>query len=339
MTAGRDGTARVWDVAELEAPVLRAGEVAAAAFDRNAARLVTRSVGGPALVLDTATWRRVAESHGGPRLVLTADGAAEVADGSDVKQVPVGALAADSTGSLVAIQGLLRTVIRDRASGRTISTLRHPAALASSPYTQGGAYAAFSPDGTRIVTLEPDGTAIVWVPRTGRQVAVLRGHDRLVYSAVFDPTGTRVVTTGLDGTARIWNAATGETEAVLPAASRPTVFDARGELLVTLGPHGTARVWETATGERLAVLRDSEPIRSAAISPDGRFVVTVGSQGTVRVHTCRACGPVGDLLGAAARTRAPRFPPRSGAPRPGGQLCLAECARWSPRGWASIRAR
>jgi hypothetical protein len=48
------------------------------------------------------------------------------------------------------------------------------------------------------------------------------------------------------------------------------------------------------------VLRDSEPIRTVAISPDGRFVATVGSFGTVRVHTCRACGPADDLLGAAA---------------------------------------
>ena len=91
-------------------------------------------------------------------------------------------------------------------------------------------------------------------------------------------------------------------------ANAPTVFDARGELLVTLGPHGTARVWDTATGERLAVLRDSEPIRSTAISPDGRFVVTVGTAGTVRVHMCRACGPVDKLLGSAATYPRPEVP-------------------------------
>jgi acyl carrier protein len=35
-------------------------------------------------------------------------------------------------------------------------------------------------------------------------------------------------------------------------------------------------------------------------SPDGRFIVTLRRAGTARVHTCRACGPVEDLLDQAA---------------------------------------
>ena len=37
--------------------------------------------------------------------------------------------------------------------------------------------AAFSPDGTRIVTASDDKTARIWDAATGKEIAVLRGHD------------------------------------------------------------------------------------------------------------------------------------------------------------------
>ncbi|HVS28919.1 MAG TPA: TIR domain-containing protein, partial [Solirubrobacteraceae bacterium] len=69
--------------------------------------------------------------------------------------------------------------------------------------------AAFSPDGSRIVTASSDRTARAWNARTGRQETILRGHAALVESAAFSPDGSRVVTASVDGTARIWDARTG----------------------------------------------------------------------------------------------------------------------------------
>ena len=54
--------------------------------------------------------------------------------------------------------------------------------------------AAFSPDGTRVVTASNDGTARVWDARTSHPFAELKGHTRPVNSAAFSPDGTRVVT-------------------------------------------------------------------------------------------------------------------------------------------------
>src|SRR5262249_8067630 len=75
--------------------------------------------------------------------------------------------------------------------------------------------AAFSPDGSRIVTASHDGTARAWDTATGKEIAVLRGHESAVYSAAFSPDGSRIVTASSDGTARIWDAATGKEIAVL----------------------------------------------------------------------------------------------------------------------------
>jgi WD40 repeat protein len=65
--------------------------------------------------------------------------------------------------------------------------------------------AAFSPDGTRVVTASLDHTARVWDAATGKPLAPPLVHQDSVWSAAFSPDGTRVVTASADHTARVWN--------------------------------------------------------------------------------------------------------------------------------------
>ena len=69
--------------------------------------------------------------------------------------------------------------------------------------------AAFSADGTRLVTASYDHTARVWAAATGKPLSPPLAHQRLVMSAAFSPDGARVVTASLDQTAMIWDAVTG----------------------------------------------------------------------------------------------------------------------------------
>jgi WD40 repeat protein len=64
--------------------------------------------------------------------------------------------------------------------------------------------AAFSPDGSRIVTASGT-TARIWDAATAKEIAVLRGHDDTVNSAAFSPDGLRIVTASSDNTVRIWD--------------------------------------------------------------------------------------------------------------------------------------
>jgi WD40 repeat protein len=66
--------------------------------------------------------------------------------------------------------------------------------------------AAFSPDGSRIVTASGDKTARIWDAATAKEIAVLRGHESYVNSAAFSPDGARIITASGDRTARIWDA-------------------------------------------------------------------------------------------------------------------------------------
>jgi hypothetical protein len=67
--------------------------------------------------------------------------------------------------------------------------------------------AAFSPDGTRVVTGSSDNTARLWDAATGAPLGAVMKHDGPVRSAAFSPDGTRVVTGSEDNTARLWDAA------------------------------------------------------------------------------------------------------------------------------------
>ncbi|KIK51021.1 hypothetical protein GYMLUDRAFT_252434 [Collybiopsis luxurians FD-317 M1] len=70
--------------------------------------------------------------------------------------------------------------------------------------------AAFSSDGTRIVSGADDRTVRIWNATTGTQIGnPLHGHDDSVWSVAFSPDGTRIVSGSSDMTVRLWNATNG----------------------------------------------------------------------------------------------------------------------------------
>jgi hypothetical protein len=147
--------------------------------------------------------------------------------------------------------------------------------------------AAFSPDGTRIVTASFDHTARVWDAKTGAALATLSGHTDTVYSAAFSPDGTRIVSASRDNTARVWDAKTGTALATLSGHTggvRNAAFSPDGARIVTASDDKTARVWDAKTGAALATLSGhTGAVYDAAFSPDGTRIVTASEDNTARV--------------------------------------------------------
>ena len=107
-------------------------------------------------------------------------------------------------------------------------------------------HAAFSPDGTRIVTASSDSTARLWDAVTGETVAVLEGHKSAVIHADFSPDDRRIVTASGDDTTRLWDAVTRETVAVLEGHNDivwNAAFSPDGTRIVTASVDYTARIY------------------------------------------------------------------------------------------------
>ncbi|HEX8115546.1 MAG TPA: TIR domain-containing protein, partial [Kofleriaceae bacterium] len=151
--------------------------------------------------------------------------------------------------------------------------------------------AAFSPDGTRVVTAGGDGTARIWDARTGQPVTGPLQHQDVVRAVAFSPDGTRVVTASEDNTARVWDARTG-----LPVVGSPLHQDAAK-------PIDSSGVHVRFVVEGLLVHRD--PVAAAAFSPDGTRVVTASEDRTARVWDAETAEPVtGPLMHKSGVTAA-----------------------------------
>jgi len=123
--------------------------------------------------------------------------------------------------------------------------------------------AAFSPDGSLVVTGCGDRRARIWDATNGQELRVLQGHSERVDSAVFSPDGSKILTScGMDGTARIWDVSSGALLHTLwndygielsegPIAS---AFSTSGDQVLTgayfwKAPAVVVRLWNAGTGE------------------------------------------------------------------------------------------
>ena len=55
-----------------------------------------------------------------------------------------------------------------------------------------------------------ENAARVWDAATGKEIAILKGHDGIVFSAAFSPDRKTIVTASFDKTARLWETAQAE---------------------------------------------------------------------------------------------------------------------------------
>jgi WD40 repeat protein len=174
--------------------------------------------------------------------------------------------------------------IWDSATGRVLRTLGGHA---------GGVKAvAFSPDGQRLASGGNDGRIKLWELATGNEVDVLTGQANAL---AFSRDGRWLALGGADFKVRLWNLATRESQQfdghyrlVLALAFSPD-----GNYLASGGADSTINLWDlTKKGSKKKDEKQIEPIplaghtgwvRSLAFSPDGKTLVSCGSDKTVRL--------------------------------------------------------
>jgi formylglycine-generating enzyme required for sulfatase activity/Tol biopolymer transport system component len=254
VTAGFDGTARIWDATSGKMLILlegHKGNVNSAAFNRDGRRIVTAGSDGTAKVWESESGRVLVSLEGHTGGVNTAT--------------------FNPAGTRIVTAGMDRSVrVWDGESGRLlISFEAHRGSVNS---------AVFSPDGRQIATAGLDGIAKLWDADTGRSLISFEGHNGSVNSALFSPDGKRIITASSDNTAKVWDCTSGRliinldehTSIVYSAAFSPD-----STRLATVSADRTARVWDPVSGKMLAVLKGHySTIHSVAFSPDGKRIVT-----------------------------------------------------------------
>jgi WD40 repeat protein len=160
-------------------------------------------------------------------------------------------------------------------------------------------HAAFSPDGSRIVTASEDGRARIWDAATGAERMSLE-HVRRVTHAAFRPDGAWLATASAPGVAgpevAIWDLRTGDKLFGLPHGTRRpryVEFTPGGARLLSLGIDGMA-VWDLASKQELPRFAELKDVTSAAFSPDGRRLLVRQGRSAARVYDVerqQAAGP------------------------------------------------
>jgi len=245
-----DGTVRVWDPATgaLQAS-LHGPPSAVAKFSPTEDTILVASSSPRARLWPIATKSaRTAVRLPGRRTIATAD--------------------FDATGRrIVYVDSDGRVVVRDLTSGREVHLKGAPEQVYAAVFSPDGRYVLAAQESDpivwrvdrperflsqlkghrgpvneisigrddRMLTAGSDGTVRMWDP-AGRQLAVMRGNEDELTTAIFTADGTQVLSSGQDGSLRLFDADTGAQLAVLQ--SRGELFDvaqSRDGTVATLG--------------------------------------------------------------------------------------------------------
>jgi WD40 repeat protein len=262
LTAGRDGTARLWSRAGALLRTLDAGgPVRRALFARDADLVVTLADKGLIRV-----WR----SRDGALLrTMRAEGRVYPQD-----------LAVDPEASRLVTFGPDRYArLYSLQTGALIRLLEQKGRIHC---------AAFSADGSHVMTCGHEGIVRIWLAASGRPSQRLRGPElgSAILDGVFSPRGRLVAGAVSDGTARVWESLTGLQIGVMFGHSNPTTtvaFNRAGTAIATGSPDNRARTW-LINGKPVAILAGhTGAINSVAFSPDGGSVLTASEDGTARL--------------------------------------------------------
>jgi WD40 repeat protein len=166
----------------------------------------------------------------------------------------------------------------------------------------------FSPDGRKLLVAGGDlrglfGDARLWDVATGQPLGPGLEISGPVWSAEFSPDGKTFATGSFQ--LILWDVATSRKIWTAPSnpSTTPLAFTSDGrKILAKQWEENAARLYDARTGEPITpLLRHQGNVRSTALSPDGRLVITSSEDHTARLWDTSLGLPLGPDLSSSDR--------------------------------------
>jgi uncharacterized caspase-like protein/WD40 repeat protein len=202
----------------------------------------------------------------------------------------------------------------DWRAGVTIRTIRGQIG----PRNEGKVFAiAIAPDGETLAAggffgpgfgeSPPYGDVRLFNLKSGKMIAVLKGHELPVYDLAFSPDGQFLAVGGQDGYVFLWRRDAAEATGWAPGEQLDAdstniarvAFAANGTRLIATTADNGIRLWDAATHELIAMPGEDEwrdnGVRALAVSPDGNRFAIGDAAGRVEIREAND-GAVVDAL-------------------------------------------
>jgi WD40 repeat protein len=185
------------------------------------------------------------------------------------------AISSDGKQFATGHQGDLTIRVGDIKSGKVTQTLVGH---------QGGVHAvAFSPKADRLVSGSLDGTLRLWDLTTGKELRQFAGVTDQIRSVDYSVDGKQILSGHFgpksEFLVRLWDAYAGKEIRKLKGHEKDVTavfFHPDGKTAVSTGMDGAAIVWKLENGEVIRRMTHTGGIYGAALSPDGKRLLTAG---------------------------------------------------------------
>ena len=262
VTAGADGTVKVWNVttgAQIRSIELGDGPLTSLAL--HGRRAVSGHQDGSIGLIDVESGTRIGRFKrndatvwsvafaGGPKRFIAAghDWTAAVWDAT-VAEAPVGVL----EGHASAVQAV-----------------------------------AYSPNGPYIATGSADRTVRLWRDGNLNPVRTYRGHKEYVTALAFSPDGRYLASGALDGSIRVWHTSSNSLYRVQSghqARIAGLAFSPNGDMIASADEDGAVRVWSFRQSRAVRTLvEQGHAAKAVAFAPDSRRLAVASADGPVRL--------------------------------------------------------